>query len=47
MNCIPVLKKRYNLEGYSPDFYDALMNNNATTEEECLGLMAWAEAVYG
>ena len=48
MDCISVLKRKgYNLKGYSPDFYDALTDNNATTEEECEGLMAWAEAVYG
>jgi len=48
MDCASVLKKKgYNLEGYSPDTYYYLQENNATSEDECEAWFWYLEMVYG
>jgi len=48
MDCASVLKKKgYNLEGYSPDTYYYLQENNAMNEDECEALFWYLEMVYG
>ena len=48
MDCIKVLEnKGYNLNGYSPDTYVYLVENDAKDESECESLFWWLEAVYG
>jgi len=48
MDCISVLvKKGYNLRGYSPDTYYYLQENSATNEEECESLFLYLEREYG
>ena len=48
MNCIDELRRKgYSLSGYSMDTYYYLENNDAFDEEECEGLLAYLEMVYG
>ena len=48
MDCIPILiRKGYNLRGYSPDTYYYLQENSATSKEECESLFWYLEREYG
>ncbi len=46
MNCLELLEKNYNLNGYSPDTYYFLFSSSYS-EEECEALLAYLEATYG
>jgi len=48
MDCVPVLvKKGYNLRGYSPDTYYYLTYNDLRTEDECEALLYYLEREFG
>ena len=48
MDCVEILKERgYNLEGYSPDMYVRLNENDIFNADECESWFAYLEAVYG
>jgi len=48
MDCIPILiRKGYNLRGYSPDTYYYLTFNNVKNEDECIALFYRLERGFG
>jgi hypothetical protein len=46
MNCYEILKKKYNLRGYSPDTIISLMEAKLT-EDGCEAYFWYVERVYG
>ena len=48
MNCVPVLKEKgYDLQGYSPDTYANLHENDIVDEDQCEPLLWYLEMTYG
>jgi len=48
MNCASILKeKNYKLDGYSPDTYVYLSENEIKDPDECEAYFAYLEMTYG
>jgi hypothetical protein len=48
MNCLSVLKEKgINVNGYSPDTYAKLIDNDIVDAEECESYLWFLEAMYG